>query len=116
MSNGAYIKNPRQFRALQALLKGAVAVKDLRTTIGALNPAQVIFELRSQGFRGIIKTQRFQVTDQDGKQCCPGEYHIDENSKPIVEEVLKKYAAQAPAGCYGATEESYNININGRGC
>jgi hypothetical protein len=48
--NKLIIKGPRQQRALEVLLEGSVTVKDIGPKIGALNPRQVIFELRRQGF------------------------------------------------------------------
>lgn len=89
--NEMRIKGPRQRRAIEALLSGPVSVKDLGTRIGALNPRQVIFELRNQGFEGIIFTQRFVIIDQDGKRCRPGEYFIPENAKHVVQSALKVY-------------------------
>ncbi len=85
-----YVKSPRQKRALQILLEGAISVKDLRVKIGALNPGQIIFELRRQGFHGIIKTRWFNILDQDGRLCRPGEYFIPTEFKSIVETALKE--------------------------
>jgi len=88
MENNLSINSPRQERAILALLEKSVAVKDLGPIIGALNPRQVIFELRQQGFKGIILTRRFTVIDQDGKRCRPGEYYISIEARAIVEKAL----------------------------
>jgi len=88
------IKSPRQLRAIAVLLERAVSVRDLGPNIGALNPRQIVFELRSQGFEGIIKTRRFTAIDQDGKRCRPGEYYIPQDVKPMVEKALSKCAIQ----------------------
>lgn len=92
--NRIRIKGPRQRRAIEALLKSPVTVKSIGALIGALNPRQVIFELRNQGFEDIILTRRFDIIDQDGKRCRPGEYFIPENAKHIVLSVLKAYIDQ----------------------
>lgn len=85
-----FIKSPRQKRAILAILEKAISVKDLGVKIGALNPRQIIFELRHQGFQGIVLTRRFTVIDQDGKRCRPGEYFICQEFKPILEAALKE--------------------------
>lgn len=92
------IKNPRQKRAVEALLEGPICVKDIGPIIGALNPRQVIFELRQQGFDGVILTHKFAVIDQDGKLCRPGKYCIPTEARSIVEQVLREHVAQTHAG------------------
>jgi hypothetical protein len=85
------IKTPRQRRLLQALLDNAdVSVKDVGPLIGALNPRQIVHELRQQGFHGIIQTRRFSVIDQDGKKCRPGSYYIPLELKSWMADELKK--------------------------
>lgn len=85
------INSPRQKRAIIALLeKDSIEVKDLGALIGALNPRQVIFELRQQGFGQIIKTHLFGKIDRDGKHCHPGRYCIAPELKPIVLEFIKR--------------------------
>lgn len=94
MENNYHIKGPRQSRALKVLLENSsIAVKDLGPRIGALNPRQVIMELRSQGFQMVIKTRRFAVEDVDGKTCYPGEYYIPLQFKSEIEEFLQKNTA-----------------------
>jgi hypothetical protein len=60
--------------------------------IGALNPWQIVMELRRQGFAGVIVTTYEEVVDRDGKRCRRGLYAIAPEHKPLVEEVLKKEA------------------------
>lgn len=114
MENNLSIKSPRQERAVLALLEKPVTVKDLGPTIGALNPRQVIFELRQQGFKDIILTRRFSVIDQDGKRCHPGEYYIPEQFKPMVGQVLKDSIAQAATKRSGIIEKIRNKNDSRR--
>lgn len=92
MVNSPYIRSPRQKRAIKALLDGeSIEVKAFGEAIGALNPRQVVMELRHQGFHGVILTRRFEKYDQDGKMCRPGKYFIPSHFKPIAEEALSKY-------------------------
>lgn len=91
-----FLKNQRQLRAIVALLeRDSIQVKDLGFLAGALNPRQIISELRQQGFGDIIKTQRFKIIDRDGKDCHPGRYFISPEDKPIVQEFLKEDGGQA---------------------
>lgn len=97
--NKLIIKGPRQQRALEVLLKECIAVKDIGTKIGALNPRQVIFELRCQGFEGVILTRWFNVIDRDGRRCRPGEYYIPDSFKQMVEGALKNKITQTARKC-----------------
>lgn len=85
------IKGPRQRRVIVALLEGPVSVKDLGPKIGALNPRQIVHELRLQGFNGIIHTRRYTIIDQDGKRCRPGEYYINNDDRLSVMEALMQH-------------------------
>lgn len=85
------IKTPRQMRAINALLeKESIEIKELGILAGALNPGQVIFELRAQGFQEIILTQFFERFDRDGKLCRVGRYVIPEIYKNLIREVLER--------------------------
>ncbi len=85
------IKSQRQKRAINVLIdKASIEVKDLGILIGALNPRQIIFELRQLGFENIIKTQFFEKKDRDGKRCRPGRYFIPPEFKPIVQAFLER--------------------------
>ena len=108
MENKLSIKSPRQQRALLALLEKPISIKDLGPLIGALNPRQIIFELRNQGFAEIILTRRFSVIDQDGKPCLPGEYYIPEQFKPTIEQALKESHAQAGERRSGIIKKTHN--------
>lgn len=110
--NKIRIKGPRQLRAIEVLLTGPVIVKNMGELIGALNPRQVIFELRNQKFEGIILTRRFDIIDQDGKGCRPGEYYIPEELKPMVEQVLKESIAQAAVKRSSTIGKAYNHDNN----
>lgn len=104
--NKLIIKGPRQQRALEVLLEGCVTVKEIGAKIGALNPRQVIFELRCQGFEGVILTRWFNVIDRDGRRCRPGEYYIPDSFKQMVEDALKSKIAQTAGECSNQSSSS----------
>lgn len=108
-----YIKSARQIRALEALLNKDIPVKDLGAIIGALNPRQVIFELRQQGFDGLILTRRYTVIDQDGKRCRPGEYYIPQDVKPMLQEALIN-SPQTLQGCAKGNKKQNQIDNSRR--
>lgn len=111
--NKLIIKGPRQQRALEFLLKECIAVKDIGAKIGALNPRQVIFELRRQGFEDVILTRWFNVIDRDGRRCRPGEYYIPESFKQMVEDALKNKIVQTAGICLNQSLNSDAVMLTG---
>lgn len=102
------ISSGRQKRALEILLSTpSINVRELGRLIGALNPSQVILELRRQGFGDIIHTRRCVVHDRDGKLCHPGEYYMPEEFKEKVALVLNKNTSRE---AQTSQEESTLIN------
>lgn len=98
MTNLPFIRTPRQERAIEALLANReITVKQLGSIIGALNPPQIIMELRRQGFEKIIQTRRFNLPDRDGLLCYPGAYFIPDELKSIAKQALEKYTTPAKA-------------------
>lgn len=94
MAEKKFILSNRQRRAIEVLLsRESISVKDIGPQIGALNPRQIIMELRRQGFSEIIITRRFTVYDRDGKRCLPGEYFIPTELKPDANKALEEYTA-----------------------
>jgi len=82
MSDKLFIKNVRQKRAIQILTgKKSVKVKDIGPIIGALNPRQIIMELRRQRFWEIIIARWFIIYDE---------------LKPIARKALKECIALEP--------------------
>lgn len=112
MKDRFYIDNPRQMRAIAALLEKPILVSSLGSLIGSLNARQTISELRQQGYIKIIKTRRFTVIDQDGRQCRPGQYFIPEDSKPIVEKALGDYFRQTNSKGADTIKRHVNFNFN----
>ena len=86
-----YIRGPRQQRAIVALLcNESVRIQDMERIIGALNPRDVIMQLRRQGFVG-IRTRRFTTLDRDAAICYPGEYYIQPEDKEYYKLILQLY-------------------------
>ncbi len=104
-----FISDPRERRAIEVLIQGeAISVKDIGPIIGALNPRQIIFQLREHyGLREVIKTRLFKVKDRDGKVCRPGEYFVSPEDKRILEELLKKVATPSSEG-----DEMAKVSLN----
>ena len=117
MYSTPYVKSPRQRRAVQALLDSdSMVPKDMSARIGALNAAEIIRQLRQQGFHNIIFTRRFEVEDRDGHVCRPGEYYIPAQLKSLAEEALKKSTAPAIAIAGEAlTKSQHKPNRSTRG-
>ena len=116
MSKDLIIKGPRQRRAVQALLDNphGIPCKDMGPLIGALNPQQIISELRRQGFGGVIGTRRFKVSDRDGRTCYPGEYYLHPEHKEATERALETEAAESDSSNPAANFLT-NINYNSDG-
>ncbi len=116
MNNVPYIRDIREKRAVEALLKyESIPVKDIGSMVGALNARQNISKLRNQGFQDIILTERFEVVDRDGKICRPGKYLIPAALKPIAEEAVKKYVTQASANAKVTTGKNLNKPNHNKG-
>lgn len=68
------VTNPRQQRALLALLAGPVSREQLDRITGASNSPNVIHRLRCKGFE--IPCSSTEATDRDGRPCHPGAYSL----------------------------------------
>ena len=93
--------SPRNKRLLQCLVdKERVFVRDLRSLIGALNPAQNALSLRKSGWN--IQTDYIAVRDRDGKVCRPGYYWMETSERERAYEFLKvaeRAGGAAPSAC-----------------
>lgn len=89
---------PREMRLLKCLASSdKVFVRELRSLIGALNPAQNAMSLRKQGWR--IHTGYVVVHDRDDVPCRPGFYWMEASEQARAQEFLEKTdraAATAP--------------------
>lgn len=80
---------PREKRFLKALLeKDKVFVRDLRTIVGAQNPAQVAFTVRRKGWN--IQTKFISMQDRDVCICHPGFYWLNDDEKERVKQLLEE--------------------------
>ena len=80
---------PRNRRLLGALVTHEkVFVSELRTMVGALNPAQNVLSLRQLGWH--IHTGRISVKDRDGNLCRPGFYRLEPKEKERAIAFLKE--------------------------
>lgn len=101
------ILSTRQTRLLKALLQGPASLRDLRYRIGALNVAQVAFQLRhGHGFD--IPCERFAVQDRDGQMCRPGRYHLSNRDRLLALSALGEI--EAPKSAVTAFEAPENIS------
>lgn len=73
------VTNPRQQRALLALLDGPVSREQLDRITGASNSPHVIHRLRCKGFE--IPCSSTEATDRDGRPCHPGAYSLTDTDR-----------------------------------
>jgi hypothetical protein len=66
--------NPRQLRAIAALLNRPVPRESLDRVSGASNSPELVAELRRRGLE--VPCERIQFTDRDGYPCRPGVYSL----------------------------------------
>ena len=81
--------NPRDFRAVDALLKGDVPREMLDRITGSSNSPELVAGLRRRGLE--IKCYRVPRLDRDGKLCRPGVYRLSPISRPDA----RKWVASA---------------------
>ena len=65
-------ENPRQLRAIAALLRRPLPRKQLDDVAGASNSPQLVAQLRARGLD--VPCQRVSFVDRDGRLCRPGVY------------------------------------------
>lgn len=99
--------SPREKRLLNELgMNEKVSVKDLRSRIGALNPAQSKLMLVRRGW--VIRTGYNAVHDRDGNLCRPGFYWMEpqerERARRFLEEANR--AAGPALSVDSASEQS----------
>ena len=64
--------NPRQLRAIQAMLRRPISRKELDSVAGCANGPDLIAALRDMGLS--INCDRIIFIDRDGRTCRPGVY------------------------------------------
>lgn len=101
----------RERRLLKELiLNDNVSVMDLRRRIGALNPGQIAFQLRSKGWQ--IKTGFFAVLDRDGNICKPGYYSLEPQEKERARILLEETDRAAGTARTESSLEQGNAKID----
>ena len=105
--------NPREKRLLEVLVNcDHIEVRDLRELIGALNPAQLVFQLRKDGWA--IQTGWLTVHDRDGELRHPGFYFLEPEERCRAIEFLERAggagvsAPQTSENTSNASEETFN--------
>lgn len=78
----------RQRRALAALLRGDLFREELDRICGCSNFPELAAQLRRKGFK--ITCTIVDKLDRDGLSCRPGKYHLCEESRPRVRDLLSK--------------------------
>ncbi|MDD2744569.1 MAG: hypothetical protein PHV02_20105 [Rhodocyclaceae bacterium] len=76
------ISNPRELRALHALMLRPMPREQLDKAIGCSNSPDVIFRLRQKGFEA--PCTRIDVIDRDGFKCRPGIFSLTEGDRRKV--------------------------------
>jgi hypothetical protein len=81
------IKTPRQRRALTALVHfDGVSTKDMRDIVGCLNPAEVMAQLKRNGWKWVCEL--VEVVDRDGHVCRPGIYKLTPEHRKLAAEMV----------------------------
>lgn len=74
--------NPRELRAIKALMRGPVMRERLDRIAGASNVPELVRVLRKKGLQ--IRCRRVTVTDRDGRKCRPGQYRLTDNDRRLI--------------------------------
>lgn len=80
--------NPRQVRALVALLKRPQPRESIDCTAGAANGPALISDMRSAGLE--IPCERIRFIDRDGHLCRPGVYSLSRRDRLKVRRWLAR--------------------------
>ncbi|NGX51164.1 MAG: hypothetical protein K1060chlam2_01024 [Chlamydiae bacterium] len=108
--------SPRDMRLLRSLVEEErVFVRDLRSRIGSLNPAQNALSLRNQEWR--IQTDYIGIHDRDGVLCRPGYYWMEESERErarIFLEKAERAAATAPSAKLDISARESNKTSNSK--
>ena len=80
--------NPRQLRAIAALMRRPISRQELDSVAGCANGPDLIAALRDMGLT--INCDRIKFIDRDGKPCRPGVYSFADKSRRMVSAWLAK--------------------------
>ena len=73
---------PRQSRAIDALVAGAVMRETLDRVVGCSNSPEVVRQLREMGIS--IDCEMVEHRDRDGKVCRPGRYSLTNKGRKAL--------------------------------
>lgn len=79
--------SPRHARVLRALATRQLWREELDAVAGASNGPEIVRSLRASGW--LIRCDRVERTDRDGKPCRPGRYTLADNQRTAAEEVTR---------------------------
>jgi hypothetical protein len=80
--------NPRQLRAIQALLRRPISRQELDSVAGCANGPDLVSDLRDMGLD--INCDRIKFIDRDGFTCRPGVYSLTASARRKVHQWLNK--------------------------
>lgn len=78
--------NPREKRALTALLNGPIMRENLDIVVGCSNGPDLITRLRGKGLK--VPCERVERFDKDGNSCWPGRYSFTPDDRALAREML----------------------------
>lgn len=84
------LHSPRQYRALQELMKGPRSVRQLFNSTGANGVPQLIVTLKAKGLQ--IETCEHIGKDRDGRPTRYAVYVLSEDSRRLALSLLSHYA------------------------
>jgi hypothetical protein len=73
---------PREKRALNALMNGAVMRENLDSIAGCSNSPELVAGLRRRGL--VVPCERVERFDKDGNACYPGQYSLTPDDRGLV--------------------------------
>lgn len=79
--------SPRHARVLRALAARPRMREELDAVAGASNGPEIVSALRASGW--VIRCDRVERTDRDGKPCRPGRYTLAENQRVMAREITR---------------------------
>lgn len=74
--------NPRQLRAIEALMRRPRRREDVDEIAGCSNSPELIAELRRRGLS--VPCERIKFTDRDGQVCRPGVYSFTTKDRRLI--------------------------------
>ncbi len=89
--------NPRQLRAIAALLRRPMPREALDREAGVSNSPELMAELRRKGLDA--PCERIDFIDRDGKQCRPGVYSFTDSDRRKLNQWMQQREKQEEGAC-----------------